>query len=46
MDPLAARLYFNLSLMLEQDGDAEGSKNARKLATEIDPGILTRPGPK
>jgi predicted CXXCH cytochrome family protein len=40
INPLAARLYFNLSLMLEQHGDIEGSKNARKLAAEIDPNIL------
>jgi hypothetical protein len=43
IDPLAARLYFNLSIMLEQHGDAQGSKRARALATAIDPGILSRP---
>jgi hypothetical protein len=36
-------LYFNLSLMLEQHGDAEGSKRARDLAAKIDPGVLLRP---
>ena len=39
IDPLAARLYFNLSLMLEQHGDAEGSKRARQLARVIDPDL-------
>ena len=43
IDPLAARLYFNLGLMLEQHGDAEGSKRARALAAAIDPGIVSRP---
>jgi tetratricopeptide (TPR) repeat protein len=39
IDPLAAKLYFNLSLMLEQHGDPPGSKRARELALEIDPGL-------
>ncbi|MGO4881022.1 MAG: cytochrome c3 family protein [Bryobacteraceae bacterium] len=40
IDPLAPGLYFNLGIMLEQHGDTEGSKRARELAAEIDPGVV------
>jgi predicted CXXCH cytochrome family protein len=44
VDPLAARLYFNLSIMLEQHDDTEGSKRARDLAAAIDSGIVRPAG--
>jgi len=40
LDPLSAKLYFNLSMMLAQHDDPVGSKRARALATMIDPEIV------
>jgi tetratricopeptide (TPR) repeat protein len=42
VDPLSAKLYFNLSIMLGQHGDAEGAERAKALATNIDPDIVRR----
>jgi tetratricopeptide (TPR) repeat protein len=40
VDPLSAKLYFNLSMMLAQHGDAQGSERAKALATKVDPQIV------
>ena len=42
VDPLSAKLYYNLSLMLEQHGDAQGTERARALARKIDPEIVPK----
>ena len=42
IDPLSATLYYDLSLVLRQTGDAAGADRAFKLAARIDPALGTR----
>lgn len=42
VNPLSAKLYFNLSIMLGQHGDAQGAERAKALAANIDPDIVRK----
>ncbi|MBV8827644.1 MAG: tetratricopeptide repeat protein [Acidobacteriaceae bacterium] len=42
INPLSAGLYYGLSVALKRHGDAAGAQQALALATQIDPGLISR----
>jgi Flp pilus assembly protein TadD len=44
IDPLSAVLYYDLGLILQEQGDAQGAANALALAARLDPKVAAKIG--